>query len=388
MKNTISLINKLILILFVSVSFSTAIQAKAKKKRAKKKVAKKSSIDFTASIEFSKLGNIFRLDDAGVIKLESNDPAYVTSKRYDSMVAVDDFVITPAVKISGPFNSATKRPLNYSLEVAYDIYTANTLGSHPEIEFELDKKLSKKMWISLETELTLFAFRKNYLSGVDTSDPAGDGANTISKEEKEYSHGIYSEFEPTLAFKFRVVEGNKKKTYAPRIDIEPFIGYHMRWFEAPLSNRDRQGITSGVNFIFEFAGKTEVELGYTFGSVTSPAEDEVDVINSTRVVHKIDRARTEHYFNAAITYQINKKIEFGVAYEMRSLEYLTDNQADEGNYQRTQTRSTFELEMEYNFSKNWSAGAAFASTSYNDVNTIETSTYSQVDITAFVQKEF
>ena len=387
MKQILSKVNMVAILFMVSCFFSTTIIAakKSTKKTSSKKRAKsksKSPIEFSARVELASLGNIFRMDDAGELKYNSGDPDYVTSKRYDEMNALDDFVISPSVQISGPFTPGAKRPLNYSLEVAYNIYTTNTLASHPEFELELDKKLSKNMWISLETELSLLAFRKNYLSGDNSPD-----AN-ITKDEKEYSHGIYSEFEPTLTLKIRVFEGNNKKAFSPRIDIEPFIGYHMRWFEDPFSNRDRQGILPGVNFIFNFARKWELELGYTYGAITSPAEDELDVINNARIIHKIDRARTEHYFNAGITVDLTKKIEMEVAYEMRSLEYLTDNKADEGNYQRTQTRSTIEFEFEYKLKNDWRVGAGISSTTYADTNTIDTSKYSQLDILGFVQKDF
>lgn len=344
-------------------------------------------LEYRVSLGVAKEGNIFRLDSQGKLDLENPNANAIANGRYEGMDGVDDRVLSPEFQVIFDF----PKGLEMAVTLGYNYHMINKLVSFPEIEYQIEKRLADRLWVGFEFPFMYKSLRKNYLAeAIDA-----DGSGNIQGGERQYANGFYSEIEPSFFVAYRLAEGDRSKITAPRINAEFNFAYHNRWYDAPFENRSRSGVIPGVVFEFDFARKFDLTLGYAFGAIKSPAGIETTLVdelnfnsdidgdgqtlNNTRYEQKIDRSRSEHHFNIEVAVPVSEKIEVGAGLAVRKLKYSTDNKYDAGNYQREQTRKTFELELSYDFRDNLRFSADLSKASYEDTNTAGVERLTQTD---------
>ena len=316
--------------------------------------------------------NVFRFSDDQIDRFEEGRSSDKTSGRFDDIHEVDDFVLTPRFEFVVKGDGLYGKKLEARAEGKVDYFTLNTARTHPSFAFEVSQSLGGGESVELDLRYSLGRFSRNYLS--DATDLSG----SVSASERVYSAGIFDSGAARLKYSRRLWKRSKKRTtFLDRLGLREIegaarIGYGMRDYEGPFPNRDRDQLTVGLDLDMQIAKRWRLELGYRFRYIATPGGREVmirdeadfgvdfnadlDITDeSLRTVQRADRSRLDHGVGFEIGWEISKRWETWIGYEITLQHYLSDERFDLSYRDREDLRRALYAGVEWEFSKSWSA---------------------------------
>lgn len=297
--------------------------------------------------------NIYHLSTGQMLKMESNDPSFRLSGRYNDMESVED-VILP---MSFEFEAARKNgmfelPLSLKADVAYRPYMKNSKRSYVALGLSAEQHLSEQDRIRMQSEYIPSRFWKNYLA--DATDLTG----SVSEGERVFSPATYRQWNTSVDYRHRFD--------APLawLSARVIAGYRARTYDEPFSGRNQSGPRGAVELQFDIVKRWSAEMGFEYESMHSPVAEEVLVLdepdymmdfnndldvadNNVRTVQRVDRSRGDGLIYLATSVKPVKKLTVRVQYEHLRRQHNSQEPLDPANKGRIDTRNSVELGIDY-----------------------------------------
>jgi hypothetical protein len=334
------------------------------------------SIKWSAEIGFEHTDNLFHLSQSQEAALEEMEEENVESHRFEDMESMSDTILSPEFGFRYKTDSPMGGKFSIGSRVAYNFHMDNKERNYPEAKITLEQSVGKKGVLSLENEILFDFFKKNYLSAVD--DENGNG--NIPRDERTYSAASYDEYESILSYEHEVLKN--KGQFLSEVDIRPFIGYGSRTYNSIFENRDRNIAMGGVGLVFEFMSRLDLDVIYTYESVSgangnelvlfdetaadTDVNDDGDIESNAALVTRIDRSSDRYTIEISPSLKFSKDIRLFAEYKKRTTDYQSDNALDIDHYGKTAYREKIGFGIQYDFMKSWSAEVEYGKTDEDD----------------------
>ena len=335
-----------------------------------------SSIKWSAEIGFEHTDNLFHLSQSQEAALEEIEEENVENHRFDDMESMSDTIFSPEIGFRYKTDSPMGGKFSIGSKVAYNFHMDNKERNYPEAKITMEHSVGKKGVLSLENDLLFDFFKKNYLSAAD--DDNGNG--NVPRDERTYSAAFYDEYESILSYEHELLKN--KGQMLSEVDIRPFIGYGSRTYNSLFENRDRNIAIGGIGLVFEFMSRLDLEVIYTYESVSgangnelvlfdetvkdTDVNDDGDIKSNAALVTRIDRSSNRYTIEISPSLELSKDIQLFAEYKKRTTDYQSDNPLDIDHYETTAYREKIGGGIQYDFMKSWSAEAKYEKTDEDD----------------------
>lgn len=301
------------------------------------------------SAEVRRDGNPFLLTPAQRDRIAAPSQGDVISDRFRDMESATDIIPVASADVALAFPGAFSRPLEISVEGAYEANVNNARRRHTELSFGLEQALRKAGRARLRAEWRPSYFWKNYLS--DAIDANGDG--NIDASERSYRPGTSDELDLTL---------NMRRRLSKSLRGEIEVGYFTRTYEAPFSGRDRHGPGAGGSLSLAAGKRWTIGAEYAFQSLQSDVAREVLILDETefgvdfngvngvtdtaaRAFELVDRSRVEHNLDISLEAELSDAVTLALGYGRRMRIFGSAQLYDVADRDRRDTRNEFTAEL-------------------------------------------
>lgn len=338
--------------------FSSGLAYAATSREAKDKAGSKWQA--TADAELAYATNVYNLSSDQQSQLEANVPADQTSGRFNDMDSVEDFILTPGLKLSGKMPGLGGKEFQIKPGVAYNLYAQNTKKSHFELGLDMRHDLGDSGTLGLDISYAPEVFKKNYLA--DATDLVGP----VADSERVYKPATYDSVGADLSYRHRLWKGGKVETAGTSIESvhgTVIIGFQNREFSAPFKNRDEDSVRAGAGLDMDFSNNLALGVSYMVESVETPAGTEVLILDEAdfsfdfngdsdildknlRSVQKVDRSRLEHVVAVKARIKLGKNWTGQARYDYRLQDYSSTERFDSTYANREDVRHRLGLGLQ------------------------------------------
>jgi len=325
-------------------------------------------------------GNVFRLPGSRVPELDNPSVAQIASGRYARMESGADNILRTRLEgvLEGP--GLTGRPLRVIPALTYERYGVNSERSNVAFALEAEQDLRRGRQLQLHADFVPSFFHRNYLA--DAFD--ADLDLSISGAERIYQRGDYREFELRADYQHRVLDSKRDRPM--RIYAIVGLGLSDRSYEAPFTARDHTGPTFRARVRVEPRRTLTLLTTYDLALLSSPQRSQVVLIDeivfgedlnanttttdeNVRVLALVDRSRTEHLLEQRMTMAVSDRLEVVGVASYRWRRFLSEEQFDIANRDRTDNRIEIGASAEYRLRRGVRlfGGASYASQRLNQI---------------------
>lgn len=320
--------------------------------------------------------NVFLLSASRESDLEGATGAD-PSGRFTDMESAADVIVQPAAGIRLQADGLGGREFVVSPEIRYENYVKNPERSNLTAALELAQDLPRASRLRTRISYSPEYFAKNYLS--DAVDANGDGS--ISRAERRYAAGKYSDLDADAAYRFRVRRAPRGGGSAAR--AEASVGYYSRSYEAPFASRDLSGPTVGAELGVD-RGRMELALAYDFEALSTTTGTEVLILDepvfgrdlngngsstdlNARTSQQVDRSRNEHSGRVLLMFNPPGRADVLLAFEHRLRDFASDQPLDVAHRGRRDRRNEIRGEIGFQMGSGFRlvAGGRFAKQTTN-----------------------
>lgn len=347
----------LLLVAFASPAWAQETDPAPREKPATKSGEWKTSWLARMDLEYD--SNIWRLDGDDEERLLDDPPADRISGRFDDMESVEDWISIPSIRFAakgpGPFG----RKLELWAEAELHAYAVNPARSHVRFQVGAEHPVGDLGRLELEATLLPRYFRKNYLA--DATDLTG----SVSASERIYEPGEYLEFELALAYRLRLVEGERFS-----LDGLATLGLRARDFASPFGERDERAWPLEIGLRAGAWKRVKATLAFRYEPIDSPSQGAVVLLDepaftadlngdgdatdmNARSVQTIDRSRRESGLVLGVEVELAEAV-WAVCEWTRTWKDWSSNGTYDLDYRgRSDIQDRIELGVRVQFSKSW-----------------------------------
>ncbi len=308
---------------------------------------------FLTDAEFD--NNVFLLPDLKKGKLVAGAPA---GTHYADMVSASDVITTLRAQLAFDGPGLGGKRVKIVPELGYDYYTRNAERRTATYGISLAQKTMRGGLVRLKAAMQPQAFFKNYL--VDAVDLDGNGS--ISSGEKLYSAARQGETTVEGDYTLRLRKQSSSSTVGAALRLGG--GWYSRSNNTAFTSRDLKGPTLGAKLLFDVAGNSHLDLGYSLASLSAPRMLNVMLVNepqfnrdfnnngnttdvNVRTVQMVDRSRSEQELGAAFGTDLGQA-DVAVEYAHRTRHFNSSEPYDVANNGRRDARNEFGGTVRYN----------------------------------------
>jgi len=355
--------------------------------------------------------NIYNFSSTQGDRLDANSAASQTSGRFNDMDSTGDLIVTPRVRLTAKVPGIAGRDLKLKPSLSYSYYLLNQKRSHAGLGLKGENSLGGGSSVAFNIGYRPNVFKKNYMS--DATDTNGDGV--ISKAERSYSSGEYSDINLDVTYSRPLWKGGKGRAIK-KIYGEALVGFGSKSYDGPFGNRDEDTIRVGLALDFRLRNKMNVTTSYLLEFIDTPGgtevllRDEADFgenFNGTagatltndqnvRVVKNVDRSRTEHALAIKATKPLENDWDGYAKYDLRIQDYSSNERYDITRKDRQDIRHRVSVGLERAFDKNltYGFGLSFAREKANrdgaagKISTAESRSYTKITLSGSLSYRF
>jgi hypothetical protein len=382
------------LVISLAVTFSVTESVQGADSETAEKKDGDSKVKFYAEAGIEYTDNPFRLTESQISKMEENAVEDMAGGRFKDMDSVSDYLIIPEIG----FNYGTDSPLGGRLAlnswVRYNYCMENRNRSFLEGRIRLKNSIGKNGSLSLEGNILLDYYKKNYLSGINDENENGNA----TREERIYSPAVYDEYEWMISYEHKLIKDKDKRISG--MDITPFAGYGIRRHNSIFRNRDLDIPFLGMGIALEFISRIDIDMTYKYEWVSAPGNQELILFDETLrgtdvnydgeikanapVITGIDRSSKRYSVEIKPSFKFSKDTLLSLGYRKRVSAYESDNSLDIEHCDQHAYRDRISLGLRHDFSKAWSAETEYSRTHEDE----EDGEYSENSILMKIKYDF
>ena len=218
--------------------------------------------------------NVFRLSTSGKARLAAAEPVNIANGRLGDMDATSDRVLSPRIELVYKTKKIFGRKATVDAALSYHQHLRSEDASYLEGDVALTRALGENGRLRIRTEFTADRFRSNHLAEVN------DLNGNIPLAERTYARGIYTEIEPSIAYRHRIRLPAGAESGSD-LDMHLILGGIDRDFENPFNNRDRDGWFGEFRLALELPANITMTLACRNEDITSPGRSETILVDET-----------------------------------------------------------------------------------------------------------
>jgi len=256
-------------------------------------------------------------------RLDEFDAEDADGERFHGLDGSSDVVTRLRLRPEYRWRPRKERELRVSLGVAYYQHARNTIADYLEISTGLEADVTKRDRLVFDVSQTIDRFGKNFK---DTAADLFDAA-------------FYDETDVRIGYTRR---------FGKRWDGGADYEMRRRRYNEKFSSRDSDGDYLNLRSSYSLGNRIDAETSFSYGVI----ESETGIDDGIPIDRSYDERRLAQSFKLGLSYGMH----LGVDGVLRSRDYTTDVQEDEGRYKRKDDYSMLRLEI----GKEWKNGLSAA----------------------------